>query len=76
MYIKGNSQDFKQTIMYNIKKKDTFCHSKKHNINYILYIHYATKLSQQNFSSKFCYFSNAHNSINFHHIKTIFFFIL
>jgi len=41
-----------------------------------LQIHYATKLSQQNFSSKFCHFSNAHNSVNFHRIKTIFFFIL
>jgi len=39
-------------------------------------LHYATKLSQQNFSSKFCHFSNAHNSVNFHRSKTIFFFIL
>jgi len=38
-----------------------------------VYIHYATKLLQQNFLSKFCYFSNAHNSVNFHRIKTIFF---
>jgi len=29
--------------------------------------------TQQNFSSKFCHFSNAHNSVNFYRIKTIFF---